>query len=61
MVDVIRFSLGFNNPHRDRRISQMALVEVKDSFFSDNIQNLFHYKSSSLIESPIETTRLYAG
>lgn len=42
MVDIMRLALGFNNPHRDRGIRKMALIKVKDSFLSFDIQNLLH-------------------
>ncbi len=42
MVNVMRFALGFNNPHRNRWIRKMAFIKMKDSFLSDNIQNLLH-------------------
>ena len=42
MFDVVRFALRFQNPHGDRRISKVCLVEMKDNFFSCDIQNLLH-------------------
>lgn len=45
MVNVMRFTFGFNNPHRDRRIRQMTFIKMKDSFLSDNVQNLLHGNS----------------
>jgi hypothetical protein len=42
VVDVMRFAPGFNNPHWNFGICQMAFIKVKDSFLGNNIQNLLH-------------------
>lgn len=42
MINVMRFALSFNNPHRNCGVGQMALIKMKDCFLSDNIQNLLH-------------------
>lgn len=63
MVDIIRFALGFNNPHRDRRIRKVAFIKMKDCFLCDNVQNLRHGISFSvalylLLSRVIGRTRL---
>lgn len=45
--NIMRFAFGLNNPHGDRRILQMCLIKMKDSFLSFDIQNLRHIVSLS--------------